>query len=199
MEFQAVVTRRKMVRSFADRPVPAEALERILGNAQRAPSAGFSQGWAFLVLEGHGETATFWHHVAEPEWLAEPDHPGLLRAPVIILPLAHQQAYLDRYREPDKARFAPADQADWPVPYWLVDTSFATMAMLLTAVDAGLGALFFRLDRGQDALLAALGVPEGFEPIGAVALGWPDGQDHPSPSLARGRRAAESVVHRGRW
>ena len=199
MEFQAVVQRRKMVRSFADRPVPPDALERILGNARRAPSAGFSQGWAFVVLEGPAETITFWQHVAQPEWLAQPGHPGLLRAPVIILPLAHKQAYLDRYREPDKATSAQADEADWPVPYWLVDTAFATMAMLLTAVDAGLGALFFGLTRGTESLLVALGVPDGFEPIGAVALGWPDGQDHPSASVARGRRPSEAVVHRGRW
>jgi nitroreductase len=199
MEFQAVVQRRKMVRSFTDRPVPPEAVDRILGNAQRAPSAGFAQGWAFVVLAGPAETAVFWHHMAEPEWLAQPDHPGLLRAPVIIVALAHKQAYLDRYREPDKAASARADEADWPVPYWLVDTAFATMAMLLTAVDAGLGALFFGLARGQDALMAALGVPPDFQPIGAVAVGWPDDQDRRSPSLARGRRPPETVVHLGHW
>ncbi|MDP9074431.1 MAG: nitroreductase family protein, partial [Actinomycetota bacterium] len=171
MEFQAVLRRRKMVRSFADRPVAPEILDRILGNAQRAPSAGFSQGWAFVVLEGPAQTGTFWHHVAEPGWLAQPDHPGLLRAPVIILALAHKQAYLDRYSEPDKARSGLTREADWPVPYWLVDTAFATMVILLSTVDAGLGALFFGLTRGQAALLDALGVPEGFEPIGAVALG----------------------------
>ena len=52
MEFAEVVRRRRMVRSYdPDRPVPAEVVERLLGHAVRAPSAGFSQGWAFLVLE----------------------------------------------------------------------------------------------------------------------------------------------------
>jgi nitroreductase len=120
-----------------------------------------------------------------------------LRAPVIILPLANKQAYLDRYAEPDKAATGMSDEDRWPVPYWLVDTSFAAMAMLLTAVDAGLGALFFGLDHGEEELLTALGVPGGYTPIGAIALGWPDGNDRPSPSLARGHRA--SVIHRGRW
>src|SRR5207302_500978 len=50
MEFQDVVRKRKMVRSFEDRPIPHESVERILANARRAPSAGFSQGWGFLVL-----------------------------------------------------------------------------------------------------------------------------------------------------
>ena len=52
MEFQDVVRKRKMVRSFEDRPIPPDVLDRILANALHAPSAGFSQGWAFVVLEG---------------------------------------------------------------------------------------------------------------------------------------------------
>ena len=52
VEFGEVVRRRRMVRDYApDRPVPAEVRERLLEHAIRAPSAGFSQGWAFLVLE----------------------------------------------------------------------------------------------------------------------------------------------------
>jgi nitroreductase len=197
MEFQDVISRRKMCRSFADRAVPGDLLDRVVTNGSKAPSAGFTQGWAFVVLEGRDQTEVFWSLASEPEWRARPDWPGLLRAPVIILPLAHKQAYLDRYAEPDKATTGMSDEDRWPVPYWLVDTSFAVMAMLLTAVDAGLGALFFGLYRGEDELLTALGVPAGYKPIGAIALGWPDGNDRPSPSLARGHRA--NVIHRRRW
>ena len=52
MEFQDVVRKRKMVRNFEDRPIDPAVLDRIIANAQRAPSAGFSPGWAFLVLKG---------------------------------------------------------------------------------------------------------------------------------------------------
>ncbi|TMF65016.1 MAG: hypothetical protein E6I14_02575 [Chloroflexi bacterium] len=38
MEFQDVVRKRKMVRSFEDRPIPRETVERIVANVQRAPS-----------------------------------------------------------------------------------------------------------------------------------------------------------------
>ncbi|HSI93129.1 MAG TPA: nitroreductase family protein, partial [Jiangellaceae bacterium] len=51
MEFQEVVRRRRMVRNFADRPVEPAIVDRLLANAIRAPSAGFSPGWAFLVLD----------------------------------------------------------------------------------------------------------------------------------------------------
>lgn len=194
MDFQAVVDRRRMVRSFAEDPVPEEILARILANAQRAPSAGFSQGWAFVVLVGRAETAPFWEAVSDAEWRAAPNWPGLLRAPVIVVPLTDEGAYRDRYAEADKAS-RPGPSAPW----WLVDTAFATMVMLLSTVDAGLGALFFGLRQRDEEVRRALGIPARYQPLGAVALGWPDGQDRPSASVTRGRRPAEEVVHRGRW
>jgi len=111
-----------------------------------------------------------------------------------IDPILYNKAY---YAEPDKSVLG-AKASEWPVPYWLVDTAFATMLMLLTATDVGLGALFFGLDRGEAELLEALGVPDGYHPIGAVALGWP-APDRPSPSLRRGHRPARQVIHRGGW
>jgi nitroreductase len=198
MDFQQTVRRRRMHRAFEDRPIPPEILDRILANAQRAPSAGFSQGWAFVVLEGREQTALFWDLTTDEAWRADPSWPGLLRAPVVILPLAHKQTYLDRYSESDKAPLGLQDEAGWRVPFWLVDTAFAAMLILLTATDAGLGALYFGIVRGQPELLGALGVPEGYEPIGAIALGWP-APDRPSPSLKRGHRPAEEVIHRGHW
>src|SRR3954465_11474736 len=54
MEFQDVVRRRRMIRNYEDRPLPDGLLDRLLDNGLRAPSAGFSQGWAFLVLQGRG-------------------------------------------------------------------------------------------------------------------------------------------------
>ena len=70
-----------MCRSFLDRPVRREVLDRALAFGTRAPSAGNTQGWAFMVLEGN-ETAKFWTYQAESSWLAHPSHPGLLNAPI---------------------------------------------------------------------------------------------------------------------
>ena len=201
MEFQEVVARRRMVRSFDSRPVDPEVLDRILANALRGPSAGFSQGFALIVLEGPEQTARFWAHASDEGWRHEPDWPGLLRAPVIVIPLAHKQAYLDRYAEPDKARAGLQDEAAWPAPFWTVDTAFAAMLVLLSAVDAGLGALFFGLRREEQAgVLADLGVPSGYDPIGVIALGHAAAGDRPSGSpLSRPRRPSAEMIHRGRW
>ena len=197
MEFQDVVRKRKMVRSFTDEPIDPAVLGRIIANAQRAPSAGFSQGWAFLVLEGREETERYWAITMTPERRAEFGWPGLFRAPVLILCLSHKQAYLDRYAEPDKG-WSDRDETRWPVPYWDIDTGMAGLLILQTAVDAGLGALFFGAQQ-QGALHTEFGIPDAYTVVGTIAIGHPAEADRPSPSLARGRRPAASVVHRGRW
>ena len=182
-----------MVRSFEERAIPPDIVERLLANALRGPSAGFSQGFEFLVLNGRQETARYWDVSLPPEEREGFGWPGLLRAPLLVILFAHPPTYLDRYAERDKRR----DASRWRVPYWHVDAAFATMLVLLTAVDAGLGALFFGLFRA-DAVRAAFGVPGDYLPVGAVAIGYP-APDRPSPSLRRGHRPPEDVVHRGRW
>ena len=193
-----MVRRRRMVRNFQDRSVPPELVERIVDNAQRAPSAGFSQGWAFLVFDGADETARFWDATFPADDRTTFRWPGLFNAPLIVVPLSHKDAYLDRYAEPDKG-WADRDEARWPVPYWDIDTGMAALLMLLTAVDTGLGALFFGIfPKRMAAFRAAFDVPDAYTPIGAIAIGWP-APDEPSPSLKRGKRPPEDVIHRGRW
>ncbi|WP_346623146.1 nitroreductase family protein [Blastococcus montanus] len=199
MEFAEVVRRRRMVRDYdPDRPVPPEVREKLLAHAIRAPSAGFSQGWAFLVLETAGERDRFWAATtdggAPDRWLTR-----MRRAPLLIVPLANKNAYLDRYAEPDKG-WTDRDEARWPVPYWDVDAGMASLLMLLTAVDEGLGACFFGVPAVRvDAFRTAFGVPAEYRPVGCVSVGYPGADDRRSPSLRRGRRGVDEVVHRGRW
>ena len=188
-----------MVRNFERRPVPPVLVDRILANAQRAPSAGFSQGWAFLVLEGD-DTATFWDATFPRDEGGRDSFrwPGLFDAPLIVVPLSHKAAYLDRYAEADKG-WTDRDESRWPVPYWDIDTGMAAMLMLLTAVDVGLGALFFGIfPKRMARFREAFGIPDEYTPIGALAIGWPL-PDQPSPSISRGRRPPADVIHRGRW
>ena len=194
-----MVRRRRMVRDYdPDRPVPAEVRERLLAHALRAPSAGFSQGWAFLVLETEEERDRFWAATtdagAPDRWLTR-----MRRAPLLVVPFSDKQAYLDRYAEPDKG-WADRDESRWPVPYWDVDAGMASLLMLLTAVDEGLGACFFGVPGDKVAALrAAFGVPEGLRPVGCLSFGYAGDGDRRSPSLRRGRRGVEEVVHRGHW
>ena len=198
MEFQEVLRRRRMVRNYEDRPLPPGALERILDNATRAPSAGFTQGWQFLVLEGKEQTGRFWDATFSGRSRHDFAWPGLFKAPAVVVVLSRRQAYLDRYAEPDKG-WTDRDESRWPVPYWHVDAGFAALIMLLTAVDAGLGASFFGIFPDQlPAFRHAFAVPPAYTPVGAVTVGHP-APDRPSRSLTRGRRPLTDVVHRGRW
>jgi nitroreductase len=197
VELREVVRRRRMVRRFDPRPLPAETLERILRSATRAPSAGFSQGLDLLVLEGPEAVRGFWRATTDPRFgkpysTAEP--------PVIVLVLADKQAYLDRYAAADKAGLGMDVEAGWPVPYWDMDAAMAVMLMLLTAVDEAVGAWWFGVFSGAEALLRDLGVPADRRLVGAVALGYPAADDRPGGSATtRPRRPLDEVVHRGRW
>ncbi len=194
-----MVRRRRMVRDYdPGRPVPPEVLERLLDHAIRAPSAGFSQGWAFLVLVEPADRQRYWAVTAldgPPDaWLER-----MARAPLLVVVLSSKEAYLDRYAEPDKG-WTDRDETRWSVPYWDVDAGMAALLMLLTAVDEGLGACFFGVPAERvDAFRSAFGVPATYRPVGCVSVGYPGDDDRRSPSLRRGRRPVEEVVHRGSW
>jgi len=191
-----------MTRSFRDEPVDPAVLDGLVELASRAPSAGKTQGWHLVVLEG-AQTRRFWDHAFPAERRDRFQFPGLFTAPVIALAFADPDAYVARYAEPDKARTGLGAGADaWPTPYWTIDGSMAVMTLLLAAEDAGLGALFFAVFHGEAAVRAELGVPERLQLLGAIALGRPAHTDAvavPGRSATRPRRAPEEIVHRGGW
>jgi nitroreductase len=198
MEFQDVVRKRRMVRSFEDRAISPELLDRLLDNGRRAPSAGHSQGWSWIVFDGKDECARFWQ-AADPEqrgWKG--GWPDLYNAPLILVPCPEKSVYLERYARPDKG-WADRSESHWPVPYWEIDTAMGAMVVLLTAVDLGLGALFFGIFRMKE-FKDAVGIPDEVTPIGAIAIGHPKPTDRPSPSLKIvGRRADSQRIHWGHW
>jgi nitroreductase len=203
-EFAEVVRSRRMTRAFDSRPIEADVLDGLVDLASRAPSAGKTQGWHLVVLEG-ADTELFWDSTLPAVKRDSFRWQHLLTAPVIALPLADSKAYVDRYAEPDKAQTGlGAGASAWPVPYWTIDASMAVMTLLLAAEDVGLGALFFGVFRGERELRQRLGIPPGLELLGAVALGYPaaasgDPSSGPGRSAGRGRRRAQQIIHRGRW
>jgi len=190
-----VVRARRMVRTYdPSRPISRTQLENYLNLAIRAPSAGYTQGWHFLVLDDITSRAAFWSATAP----GEPDawRRGMMTAPVLVVCFADKSAYLDRYAEADKG-WTDRDEARWPVPYWYVDVGMAALLLLLAGWDDGLGGCFFGVPGfAWSDLRAAFGVPERFEPVGVVSLGHP-APDRRSPSLARGRRGTDEVVSYG--
>jgi nitroreductase len=201
MEYQDVVRKRKTVRAFERRELPRELVKRIVANAQRGPSSGFTQGFEFLVFDGYEKTGKFWHHLASERGENLDLTSKETAAPLIIVPLAHSKAYVRRYLEPDKAQVGRKSEEDWPSPYWFVDSAFAAMLIILTAVDLGLGAYYFSIGPTSHSIppfRIAFGIPEEYFPIGAIAIGYAL-PSPPSPSLRRGRRPRSEVFHYGSW
>jgi len=199
IEFRRVVSKRKMVRSFEQRPVPRDVVDGILDVARRAPSGGFSQGFDFLLLDEPSRTERFWTITNDPKFPYDPDELAVT-PPVLILPLSDKRAYLERYSEPDKIEFGLDREEAWSMPYWHLDTAMAVMLMLLAAVDEGLGAWYFGIEYGERELLEELGVPEEIRAIGAVGLGYAAPEEKQvSSAYSRKRRSFDDMVHRGAW
>ena len=207
MEFSEVIKRRKMVRAFTGEPLAPGVADRLLRAANRAPSAGFSQGYSFLVLEGTEQAAPLWQIFYE-DAAVEPDREAderaqlaaLSPAPLVIIPLACKDIYLDRYARPEKG-WTDRDEARWPVPYWYIDTGFTALLILLAVVDEGLDAVFFGLlPRMMENFRTRFGVPEEWMPIGAIAVGHGNPAADPvPPARASNRKSLDELVHRGRW
>ncbi|MEO5975032.1 MAG: nitroreductase family protein [Ilumatobacteraceae bacterium] len=205
MEFADVVVGRRMTRAFSPRAVDSQILDRLVDLASRAPSAGKTQGWHLLVLEGT-QVAEFWSATFPPETRNGFRWPQLFEAPLIAVAFADPNAYVSRYGEADKTSTGlGAGVSQWPTPYWTVDASFAVMTLLLGAQDEGLGALFFAVFNGADEMRRQFAVPVQMQLIGALALGWPADElvKHDSPekgvSASRTRRSGAEIIHRQRW
>ncbi len=197
MEFTEVVRRRRMVRNYdADKPVSRESLERIAAAAQRAPSAGFSQGQRLVVVTDPDVRQRVAEIAEEPAYVAAGFDAWISRAAAIFIPTVSEEIYHRRYQEPDKIQ-DDGTEIDWPIPYWYVDVGATAMLILLAAVDEGLAAGFLGLE-SYDALKAELGIPPDQQPIGMITVGHPL-PDHRSGSLKRGWVPKDDFAHWERW
>lgn len=196
MEFASVLAARRMVRNYTSQPVAYEALEEIAAAALRAPSAGNSQAIAVVIVTDETLRSRIATLANEESYVARGFDPWISRAPGHIVISVSEEIYRDRYAEPDK--LGPGgEEIQWPIPYWWVDAGAALMAVLLAAVDRGLGAGFLGVHSLSD-LSNLLDLPDHYQPIGIVTVGHP-APDRRSGSLDRPTRPKPSVIHHDRW
>jgi nitroreductase len=199
MEFRDVVRKRRMVHVFKDRPVHASLIERLLDVARRGPSAGFSQGTDFLVLDEPAARQRFWALTDDPEFPREPDELDAA-PPVLVVLLADPGRYIERYSRPDKIAFGLDHAEAWPVKFWDTDTAMAGMLLLLAAVDAGLGSWYFGIPYGEIALRHEFEIPDDRNIIGVIGLGYAGVDERPRGSAySLSRRPLHDMIHSNRW
>ncbi|MCO5229208.1 MAG: nitroreductase family protein [Thermomicrobiales bacterium] len=131
-----IIRKRRMTRNFTEEPVAWEVVERIVDNARRGPSAGYSQGMAFVAVTDDAMRARL-AEIAGEEWYVKSGHePFMSRAPIHLIVTANESIYHQRYNEPDK-KAKGQEEIGWPIPYWHTDAGAAMMLVLLSAVDEG--------------------------------------------------------------
>ncbi|HEU0164661.1 MAG TPA: nitroreductase family protein [Thermomicrobiales bacterium] len=196
MEFTEVVRKRRMVRHFTPEPLPAETIERIVSLAQHAPSAGFSQGVVFVAVTDEKLRKQVGTLSSEESYVTGGFDPFISEAPLQIVICTSEKVYHDRYNERDKKPDGE-DEIEWPIPYWHTDAGCSLMLVLLAGVDEGLGTAFVGAPDPKG-LQALLSIPEDYVPIGVAMFGYA-APDKKSPSLKRGRRSVDDVLHLNGW
>ena len=153
MEFQDVVRRRRMVRNYADEPVDPAVVDRALGQRRSAPQRRLQPG---LGVPGarhpRGRRAASGTPPPTPVELSPDEladgHDARAGGDRAVL----EQGGVPRAATPSPTRAGPTeDEARWPVPFWHMDAAMASLLILQTAVDEGLGACFFGIPPERDA------------------------------------------------
>jgi nitroreductase len=196
LELERVILKRRMVRNFQRKPVPMQRIQKILTLALHAPSAGFTQGWAYVVVTDERMKRKIGKVQGEEDYFSKRFHKFVSEAPVLIVACTSERLYHERYWEPDKLQ-EDGTEIHWPAPYWHFDMGCACMLIFLTAVNEGLATAFTGVERVTE-LRELLGIPEQFQPVGVISVGYP-AKDVKSPSLKRGRKPLEQIAHYEHW
>jgi len=173
MSVWEAVNHKRMIRSFADRPLEADHLVRILNAGRRAGSSKNLQRWQFIVcrdrehLRDLAEVGRWADHVA-----------GAAAAIALVTP--------------DPAA------ADAPLSV-MFDLGMAAANMMLVAWELGIGSVPATV-YAQDVARRLLGYPEDHHCEYLLSFGYPvDVDDLTRPNKAGGRVALADIVHDERW
>jgi len=147
MDIYEAIEKRYSVRSYQDRQIEQDKLDRVLNAGRMAPSARNAQNWKFIVVRDRDLREAI-AKAAEQPFLAE--------APVILAVVSTD----------------PERRMKCGVPSGPVDCAIAIDHMTLSAVAEGLGTCWIgHFD--QDACCKLLDVPSTGEIIELLTMGYP--------------------------
>jgi nitroreductase len=204
VEYGEVLSHRRSVRAYLDRPVPREVLERITNDAVvRAPSGGFSQGLRLVVVTDPETRRAIATAGAEDELAAKGRPRWKAAAPVHVVVLTREDDYHERYQQQDKLAITGGREIEWPAPYWYVDAGAAMMLLMLGAFAEGLASAVFGVT-DIPALRAALALPDDLHFVAVVTMGYPADEDQDevrrmSSAFTQRRKPRDDVVRWERW
>lgn len=173
-ELDKVIRKRKMIRKYdQSREVPEKIINKLIDNASRAPSAGHTQVQEFVVIKDPS--------IKRKLRLASVNQEQVEEAPVLIVVCSNTSRSVGRYGERGKEFYS------------IIDGAFASMLILLTATNEGLGASFVGAFNDEK-VSKILELPEHVRPIGIIAIGYSDEKPARLERIQRDR-----LIHYERW
>ena len=172
--FAWVVKHRGMVRAYKTDPVPEEKIQRLLRYAVRAPSAGNLQPWEFIVVKNPDVRAQLTK--------AAMNQNAVATAPVTVVSCADIQRMGSQYGA--RGSF-----------FSLVDASFASLLILLGAVEQDLGACFVGSYNPEE-VAKVLALPAHVRPVGLITIGYP--AERPQKPKSK-KISLSKLVHFDKW
>jgi len=161
---------RKSVRSYLEKPVEPELLNKVLEAARLAPSARNDQEWRFVVVTDADKRRRLATEASNQPFMAE--------APVIIAACAQTDGRVMR-----------CGQTAYPI-----DVAIAVDHLTLAAAALGLGTCWIGAFNAP-AARQILGIPEQIQVVELLLLGYPR---DPAPA-PKSRLPLSQIVHWERW
>jgi nitroreductase len=159
MDFDKVVRKRKMIREYdLDKQIPDEIIRKLIKNAHRAPSAGHTQVQEFIIVKDISIKKKLRKAAVNQEYVE--------KAPVLIVVCSNTSRSIGRYGSRGREFYS------------IIDGAFASMLILLTAVNEGIGACF--VGAFQDNKVSEiLQLPKDIRPIGIICIGYYPSSEKP--------------------
>jgi nitroreductase len=184
MDIYETIQRRRSVRKYSQRPVPAEAITRCLEAARLSPSWRHGQPWHFVLVR---DVETI-RRLVTTGWLAGAANRWMMDAPVVLVACADPR--------PSGVK---GDQS-----YYLVDVAIAVEHFILAATAEGLGTCWIG-GFDETRVRAVLAIPDHIRVVAMTPVGYPADEPGLYDRVAAAgkrllrRKPLEEIVHHDRW